>query len=233
MARNQAARKAAKAIRRKAVVAAKRSAEATVNGVGGQVREGAELPILQCHISDGLFDCGAGFVTLARGVSREYQYVAFFMVDSWCLGVKHAVFQAMDRQKAERLLGGIEAADPGSPVSPAEARKLLRDVVAWARSNGFPPHKDYDRVELLFGDVVAGETDYTPRFGSEGKVLYLPGPMESRADVRRRLHTVQSRFGDSAVRDTFLAVAAAVADGLELELEQELEDEDYETLALE
>jgi hypothetical protein len=224
MARNQAARKAAKAVKRKAVVAAKRSIEATVNGLGGQARQAAALPILECLVSDGLFDSGIGVVTLIRGASRAYQHAAFFMVDVFCLGVKDAFFRAMDRTEAEQALDRMQVSDPVSPIAPAEARKLLRDVVAWAGDNGFPAHKDYARAELLFGDVVPAATDYRPRFGLAGEVIYMPGPTESPTQVRRRMQTVRSRFGNAVADRSVLAVAAALAEEMALAMDDE-EDE--------
>jgi hypothetical protein len=210
MARNPAAQKAAKAIRRKAIVAAKRGVEATTNSPNGQIRQAARLPILECLVSDDLFVCGMGVVTLIRGASRADQHVACFMVDSFCLGVKDIFFRSMDRQASEHILEAMQLTDPASPIAPAEARKLLRDMVAWAGDNGFPPHADYARLELLFGDVAAAETDFTPRFGYDGKVLYVPGPMETPAEVRRRMRMVRSRLGDAVADQSLLAVASAL-----------------------
>jgi hypothetical protein len=215
MARNPAARKAAKAIRRKEVVAAKRSAEAAVNSLAGQVRQAAGLPILECLVSDGLFDNGMGTVTLMRGASRSYQHVGVFMLDTFCLGVKGTFFRALDGREAEQVLDGLHRADSVSTIPPAEARKLLHDLVAWAEENGFPPDKDYARIEPLFGDVVSAATDYTPRFGKDGRVLYIPGPTESASEVRRRMQIVRSRFGDAAADAGVLALAGALAGEIE------------------
>lgn len=219
MARNQAARKAAKATRRKAVVTARRKIEGNANGLGGQVRQAARLPILDCLVSDGLFDSGMGVVTLIRGASRAYQHAAFFLVDSFCLGVKDAYFRNGDRQEVERLLDMMQVSDPASAIAPAEARKLLRDLVAWAGDNGFPPHADYARLEPLFGDVAAAETDYMPRFGLQGEAIYVPGPKETQAQIRRRLQTVQSRLGEAAAVRSLLAVASIVAGDTELAMD--------------
>jgi hypothetical protein len=223
MARNAAVRKAAKAIRRKAVVAAKRHAEVAAGSLGGRVRTGATQPILQCLVSDRLFDLGIGVVVLTRGVSREYQHVGVFMLDTFCLGVKDGFFRNMDREQADFILQSMQSSDPVSPIPPAEARKLLRDLTAWASRNGFPPHKDYAVIETLFGGVAPAETDYTPRFGHGGEVLYVPGPTESPTEVRRRLKTVRSRFGDASADRGILALASAFADDLEPEMD---DDED-------
>jgi hypothetical protein len=219
MARNAAVRKAAKAVKRKAVVAAKRNMEAFANSLSGRVREGATLPILQCMVSDNLPKIGAGVVILSRGVSREFQYVGAFMVDTFCLGVKDAFFRPLNRSDAEQMLESGLLATLSSPAEPAEARKLLHDLVGWAASNGFPPHKDYAVVESLFGGVAPADTDYTAQFGCEGKVLYVPGPTESPMKVRRRMESVRSRFGDAAADLSLLALAGALEDDLELEME--------------
>jgi hypothetical protein len=221
MARNPAARKAAKAIRRKAVVAAKRKVEGVTSGLGGQVRQAARLPIMECRVSDGLFECGMGVVTLIRGASRAYQHIAFFMVDSFCLGVKNTFFRSLERHEAEHILEGMESSDPASFIAPAEARKLLHDIVAWAGNNGFQPHIDYACMELLFGDVVPAETDYTSRLGYDGEVLYVPGPTETPAQVQRRMRTVRSRVGNTAADRSILALASVLGSEMELAMDDE------------
>ncbi len=158
------------------------------------------------------FETGSGYVILCRGASQEYQHCGFFMLDTFCLGVKDVFFRTVDRQEAEHLLNSMQRADPTSPIAPQEARKLLHDVVAWGGNNGFPPHKDYARVEPLFGDVTPAGTDYTPRFGHKGEVLYIPGPNDTPAQVRQRMHIVRSRSGGRMAADTsLLAIAGALA----------------------
>ena len=199
MARNPAVKKAAKAAKRKAVVAAKRKMEIAASSLGGRVREAARQPILQCLVSEDLFKNGVGTVTLVRGVSREQQHIGVFMLDTFCLGVKDTYFRTVDRQEAEYILEVQNQADAAGSIAPGEARKLLQDAVAWAAGNGFVVPEEYAPLERLFGDIVPAGTDYTPRFGHEGKVFYVPGPSESPADIRRRTRFVQSRFGAEAV----------------------------------
>jgi hypothetical protein len=199
MARNPAVRKAAKAAKRKAVVAAKYKLEVASNSRAGRIREAARLPVMKCLLTTGLVEAGVGAAVLIRGVSREEQHVATFLLDSFCLGVKDAFFRTMDRQEVDLLLQGWQVADVLEPVEPAELRKLLQDLVVWADGNGFPPHKVYALAESLFGAVVPASADYASQFGSDGKVLYVPGPSETAAQVRRRTEMVRSRYGEAAV----------------------------------
>jgi hypothetical protein len=76
------------------------------------------------------------------------------------------------------------------------ARKLLRDVVAWSRSIGFAPHRDFAVVERLFGDVDSNASDAAFQFGREGKPVYVPGPGESSQQVLRRVAHLQRTLGE-------------------------------------
>jgi hypothetical protein len=203
MARNLAVKKAAKAAKRKAVVAAKRKMEIAASSLGGRIREAAWQPILQCLVSDDLFKNGIGTITLVRGVSREQQHIAVFMLDTFCLGVKDTHFRTADRQEAEYILETQHRTDAIGPIAPEEARRLLHDLVAWAAGNGFIAPEQYAPLERLFGAVVPAGTDYTARFGYQGKVLYVPGPSESPADIRRRIRFVRSHIGEAAIGSIF------------------------------
>jgi hypothetical protein len=87
----------------------------------------------------------------------------------------------------ETYLEITNLASPLKPVEPAHARKLLHELAAWARSIGFPPHRDYPVVERSFGDVPADAPDVAFRFGCDGKPFYMPGPADPPSIVRNRL----------------------------------------------
>jgi len=65
-ASNLAVRRAAKANRRKAIVAQKRKAEAVGGTLAGQVARVTALPIRHCLCTENLFGIGMGTVVLAR-----------------------------------------------------------------------------------------------------------------------------------------------------------------------
>ena len=60
-----------------------------------------------------------------------------------------------------------------APVEPAYARKLLHDLTVWARSQGFSPHRDYAKIESLFGAVDAAACDTAFEFGDGGKPVLI------------------------------------------------------------
>jgi hypothetical protein len=51
-------------------------------------------------------------------------------------------------------------------------------------------------VEPIFADVSANESDAVFRFGRDGKPVYIPGPSDTAALIRRRLEQLQKYLGD-------------------------------------
>jgi hypothetical protein len=135
-------------------------------------------------------------VFLSRKTGARDLALGGFLVDAYCLGVKDAMFRELDEDEMEELLDGAAATAPLTPVDPPYARKLLRDVTAYAQSLGLPPHADYATVEPLFGDVAADACDVEFEFGYEGRPLYVPGPTESATQIRRRIERLRRRLGD-------------------------------------
>jgi hypothetical protein len=212
MASNIAARRAAKAIRRKAVLADRRKADPQAGSLAVRVNRAASTPIRDCLISDGWAESGMATLTLTRGVGSGPLVMGSFLLDTFCLGIKDVLFRSIDSHEFNVLRDTMDRAAPLSPVAPAYGRKLLRDLAAWATSIGFSPHRDFATVERLFGTVNADECTAEFRFGHDGKPVYMSGPSESPRQVRRRLEQFEERFGNAG--------SGFVADASELLLEE-------------
>ena len=168
-----AARRAAKANRRKAIVAQRRKDEAAWGTMAGQVARAAALPIQCCVFTEALFETGIGSLVLARGTTATPLVVAGFLLDSFCLGVKDVLFQTMSQRALEIHLDLLGQATPLAQVDPAYGRKLLRDLTRWSASLGFHPPREFAAAERLFGNVDprACTTEFT--FGAHGKPLLI------------------------------------------------------------
>jgi hypothetical protein len=118
-------------------------------------------------------------------------------LDTFCLGIKDVLFRAIEGDEFRAYRDAMDCAAPLSPVDPAYARKLLRDLAAWATSIGFPPHRNFATVERLFGAVNAEECPEEFRFGHEGKPAYISGPSEAPRQIRRRLEQFEERFANA------------------------------------
>jgi hypothetical protein len=75
-----ALKRAAKANRRKAVVAEKRKTELVNGSLAAQVMRAAEMPIQQCLLTGRLFDAGIGTLMLARGATPYNLAVGVFLI---------------------------------------------------------------------------------------------------------------------------------------------------------
>jgi hypothetical protein len=193
MATNMALKRAAKASRRKAVLAEKRKSELLAATLPEQVRRAAGTPIQHCLLSEGLFEVGTGSLVLARGAASECFKAGVFLLDTFCVGIKDVIFAPMTREQLEDFSEVMTATAPLQPVEPSYARKLLRDLAIWAQAIGFAPAREFAAVERLFGDVSAEACDVAFQFGYKGKPLYISDLSESIADesdapaLRRRV----------------------------------------------
>jgi len=173
MAINLAARRGAKNLRRKAAVAQKRKAEMEAGTIAGRVRLALADPIQYCLLSQGLFDAGVGTLIVARGATPYGLTLAGFLLDIYALGVKDAFLTSMSGKELSNYLDHLGDVAPAAPVDPSYARKLLHDLVVWARIVGFAPHRDYPKLEPIFGAVAATACDAEFHFGFEGKPLLV------------------------------------------------------------
>jgi hypothetical protein len=167
-----AARRGAKNQRRKAVVAQKRKAELDAGTIAGRVRLALAYPIQHCLLTRGLFEVGMGTLIVARGATPYSLTMAGFLLDTFALGVKDSFLISINGQELADYLDSISDLAPAEPVDPGYARKLLHDLVSWARTVGFAPHRDYLKLEPIYGSVAAA-SDPRFKFGHEGKPMLI------------------------------------------------------------
>ena len=194
-ASNLAARRGAKANRRKAIVAQKRKLEAAEASPAGQELQAAALPIRACLLSEELFDTGMGTLVLARGATVGPIFFEVYLLDTFCRGVKNIIFRTMDQDQLDFYIDRLEAASPMTAVDPSYARKLVRDLVRWSRSIGFPPPREFAALERLFGDVDPDACKTEFDFGQDGKPFYISGPNETTNDGLRAVKHLQGQLG--------------------------------------
>lgn len=193
MTNRLAQRRADKAARRKKMLAERRKMEVP-RGLPSAAKAAAR-PIYCCLVQKGLFETGMGTVVLARTLPDGSLAMASFLLDVFCLGVKDALYRQAFAHDIDEMKDTFGVSDPLLPADPSYARKLIREAVAYARSLGFEPHRDFADAEPLFGDISADASDATFTFGRDGKPLYLAGPLDAPAVVERRLAQLTERLG--------------------------------------
>jgi len=158
MAKNIAARRHAKAVRRKAVVAEKRRADELGQSLAAQVRTAAFMPIQHCLITNNLFDIGMGQILLLRGEVSSDMQMALFLVDLAPYRIKDVGLRPITRRQLDEYRVSLAGASL-EPIRPEDARRLLHEVVARGSGAGIRSHQDYEIVEQSFGTVDASASD--------------------------------------------------------------------------
>lgn len=198
MANRHAQKRAAKATRRKKLLAERRKAAIAESQMSPatRMRRMAGAPIHTCLISEALLDIGKGYLALARKAADGRMAVVVFLLDTYCLGVKDVIVRVDEAREVGHFLEALRAAQPMVAIEPTRARKLLRDLVAWSRSIGLAPHADYAAAEPLFGDVPADASDESFSFGKDGKPFLIPGPSDTPARIRKTIEALRRTVGD-------------------------------------
>jgi hypothetical protein len=145
-----------------------------------------------------LFDQGIGWVIVARFKSGGRRVEAgVFLVDTFCLGAKFAVYEDCDAVEYQRdIRGHYEANFPMATVEPELARGLVEQSVQYARGLGFAPHADYKKAARVFGGLRTGRCSRQFTFGKDGKPFYCRGPRETEAQAKRIIWHLAQHCGE-------------------------------------
>ncbi|MBS1213465.1 MAG: hypothetical protein H6R26_2082 [Proteobacteria bacterium] len=155
----------------------------------------SRAPIADVLSPVGLFDVGLGSIWFSRRLPDGRYAVSIFLLDTYCLGVKDAMFGI---DSAEVYRANLEQFREASEEEfmdrdPSAVRKLLEDAVRFAKGLGFDPHPDYRYAAMIFGDVEASACKDEFSFGRDGVPFYVPGSKDSPAmqrKVRQRLEKI-------------------------------------------
>ena len=188
-------RRRQKKLARKAAERKARQAERKSLSTSGSAKLAAQFPIGDCLVPTSLFEEGIGHVVLTRLLPGGEIAVAGFLVDTYCLGVKNALYRVLSAAEYDYYREQIEANTPLERVHPSCLRKLVEGAVQYARDFGLPPHPDYARAAQLFGDIDAAACPVRYAYGKDGQPFYISGPNESAAQSRKIIDTLARRLG--------------------------------------
>jgi hypothetical protein len=158
--------------------------------------DAANYPILHCWATTDVWTEGLGWVCLSRQLPNGLVGFAVFLVDRYCLGVKNALADVTSRSRYEsEIARKMRSEFTSKELQPAAARKLVESAVEYARSLGFPPHADYHKAKLIFGDIDASECTEDFEFGKDGKPLFIAGPNDSPERCRQIMKALTQSCG--------------------------------------
>lgn len=184
-------RRAAKRKEKHHVIVREKSA-----GLPERMAAAANFPIVDSLATVDLSDKGLGWIVLSRELPNGGVAVGIFLVDRYCLGVKNAIARISSRYDYDNaILAKMRAHFGSREITPATARRFVESAVEYARNLGFPPHQDYHRAKLIFGDIDPSEATEELEFGKDGKPFFIAGPNDNQARCRQILATLERSCG--------------------------------------
>lgn len=193
MAKSIAQRRAARAVKRKHELKARRVAEPA--GLAANIRHYAGCPLHACVMTADGFATGMAAILLARRAPNGQLAVAAFLVDLHATGVKNCFFRVIESSEFAEWVESASGGEPLRPTEPSRARKLIREAATYASTLGLRPHRGFVAIEGLFGEIRAEDCHEEFVFGCDGRPVYAPGPTESPAQIERRLSRLIERLG--------------------------------------
>jgi len=123
-----------------------------------------------------------------------------FLIDSFCLGVKDAIFHDyLTKDEWKKIVEqGAPDDDLGmESVHPAWAKKFIEGAAAYASGIGFNPCRDFRKARRVLNGIDASACDETFVYGLNGRPHYVQGGMDNE-DAARILAVLDSRLGPGA-----------------------------------
>ena len=153
-----------------------------------------KFPINECAIADARWQKhGLAVLYVSRKVLDCRYVCAFYMVDTYCLGVKNTFAKVnVDRDRMLDFRRRIEQEHELLPYDYEDARSLILGAIDYAASLGFQPNEDWRDSRY----VVEADRAYTRKFkfGKDGKPFYIQGPHDNAASVMAKLANIDHDY---------------------------------------
>lgn len=162
------------------------------------------------------------FIAMVRERGNRPLEVGGFLLDLGCTGVKDAFYTEINHDELEDFKA--DAFRTGCREEAAAwGRKLVEEALAYAKSLGLKPHRDYKKAARVFGGVRVSDCETVFHFGGkDGKPLYFQGK-HSDETARRIIEHLERRLGADGFH--FVAeITTALADSVEERIEYFLDE---------
>lgn len=164
-------------------------------GIGGLLARVSAAPIHECLLAESTFDSGMGVLMVSRKLKHGDIAFSHFLLDVFCLGVKDANASVGSESDYDDVVDAMGDVGPLRNVSPEYARKLVDDLVDFAKSLGFSPHPDFRRAYPIFQGIDGSQCKEQFEFGLDGVPTYFAGPRDAPERVRAIMAQLEERLG--------------------------------------
>lgn len=165
--------------------------------------KGELLPIAQCFVDVNFAKVllgnetseasGLGLVVVTRSKGYNRFVAATYLIDYWCLGVKDTIpprncndsqYKNFVRHCYSQFPQGYEE------ISLEQAQALVWGAIAYAKTLGFEPHRDFEQSKAHLGESTS---KISLKFGRSGKPCYVEGPYDNGIKI---MNTLKKSVGD-------------------------------------
>ena len=170
------------------------------SGVVAKIIAAKNWPIIHSRVSPNFGQQGMASAMLTRRGPHDQMATVIFLVDAYFLGVKDvAIFVGPEGEWLQRVNLQQERGMRLEDVAPESLRKFVEGAVAFAKSFGISPHRDYAHALPIFGNIDASQCLVEFTYGRDGKPLFIPGPYDS----PERIQQIMSLLGKNVDGDNF------------------------------
>ena len=139
------------------------------------------LEIGKCYKSVSLFEIGEGYVVVIRNHKGDKYSVGFYMIDTFCTGVKDTFCRVrITQDELDEYFDKMSEGDDMIECSYNEAHNIIYGAIAFAEEAGIMPNKAFNLTQYLLEE----DTDEIPlieyEYGKDGQhVLFAKSMLEA------------------------------------------------------
>jgi hypothetical protein len=178
-----------KRAQRKLKLARRETQAAAMSSPAQLIRQARNYPIEGCWVQRAWQDYGLAFVLVARTQPDGDLIIGDYLVDYYCLGVRHTDCRAgvPPGRFHNEVLPRFFRGQPPLEISPALAHEIVYGAIEFAARFEFSPHRDFKLSSYVLDPPDAHPRTAGVEFGKDGRPVYVEGPHDNANAILARL----------------------------------------------
>lgn len=176
-----------------------------------------------------LIEDGIGNAAVSVNLPTGDVGIVVFLIDRYCVGVKDVFGNVLSVSEYARFFEDFSDHTDAVSVTPQTLRRLLDDVVEFARSCGLTPHSDYHKWRGVLSAADPEQARETFELGLDGKPFFMSGPNDSEERCRSIVAKLEEHCG-AGNYDYMVGISpdSAVLDGYGDDSDDDWDEDDDE-----